>query len=64
MTEQFLRITGQCPTLDCDLQGELIAVYEIQRLPLATVTNRLVRLRPECESLAARLHTRTDVNFV
>jgi hypothetical protein len=64
ITERFLRITGQCPTLACDPQGELIAVYEIQRLPLVTVTNRLVRSRPECESLAARLHTRTDVNFV
>ena len=64
ITERFLRVTGQCPTLACDPQGELIAVYEIQRLPLITVTNRLVRSRPECESLAARLHTRTDVNFV
>ncbi len=64
ITERFLRVTGQCPTLACDPQGELIAIYEIQRLPLCAVTNRLVRSRPECESLAARLHTRTDVNFV
>jgi hypothetical protein len=64
IAERFLHVTGQCPTLACDADGELVAVYEIQRLPLAAVANRLVRSQPECESLAARLHTRTDVNFV
>jgi hypothetical protein len=55
--------TGEHPTLACDPQGEMIAVYEIEQVPLAVVTNRLIRSKPDCESLASRLHTRTDVDF-
>jgi hypothetical protein len=56
-------MTGETPTLICDPQGEMIAVYEIEQVPLTAVANRLIRSKPDCESLASRLHTRTDVNF-
>jgi hypothetical protein len=56
-------MTGEAPTLVCDPQGEMIAVYEIEQVPLTAVANRLIRSKPDCESLASRLHTRTDVNF-
>jgi hypothetical protein len=51
------------PTLACDPQGEMIAAYEIDQVPLEVVMNRLIRSKPDCESLASRLHTRTDVCF-
>ena len=51
------------PTLACDPQGEMIAAYEIDQVPLEVVMNRLIRSKPDCEALASRLHTRTDVRF-
>ncbi len=56
-------LTGELPTLVADAQGEMIVAYEIEQVPLLAVVNRLIRAKPDCESLAARLHTRTDVRF-
>jgi hypothetical protein len=63
IADRVREVTGESPTLACDPQGEMIAVYEIEKVPLAVVMNRLIRSKPDCESLASRLHTRTDVDF-
>jgi serine/threonine protein kinase len=63
IADRVAHITGEAPTLVCDPQGEMIAVYEIEQVPMTTIANRLIRSKPDCESLASRLHTRTDVNF-
>ena len=54
---------GEAPTLVTDPKGEMIAVYEIEQVPFTAIANRLIRSKPDCESLASRLHTRTDINF-
>jgi hypothetical protein len=54
---------GEAPTLVTDPVGEMIAVYEIEQVSLAAIANRLIRSKPDCETLASRLHTRTDINF-
>ncbi|HKD38396.1 MAG TPA: hypothetical protein VKB78_16395, partial [Pirellulales bacterium] len=54
---------GDPPSVVTDPKGEMIAVYEIEQVPFAAIANRLIRSKPDCESLAARLHTRTDINF-
>jgi ubiquinone biosynthesis protein UbiJ len=41
----------------------MIAAYELEQVPLEIVMNRLIRSKPDCETLASRLHTRTDVDF-
>ncbi len=57
------KMLDEAPSLTLDPHGEMTAVYEIEQVPLEVAMNRLIRSKPDCESLAARLHTRTDVNF-
>jgi hypothetical protein len=54
---------GDPPSLVIDSKGEMVAVYEIEQVPFSAIANRLIRSKPDCETLAARLHTRTDINF-
>ena len=57
------KLLDEAPSLALDPHGEMTAAYEIEQVPLEVAMNRLIRSKPDCESLAARLHTRTDVNF-
>lgn len=63
LSSRVAQMTGELPTQICDPQGEMLAIYEIEKVPLTIITNRLIRSKPDCESLASRLHTRTDVRF-
>jgi hypothetical protein len=54
---------GSPATVAFDSDGDLIACYEVQRLPLATVAASLIDKRTHCAQIASRLHTRRDVDW-
>ena len=55
--------SGQMPTVLPGAGGDLVLCYEVEQIPLSQVAATLVDHRPDVAEIAARLHTRIDVNW-
>jgi hypothetical protein len=53
---------GEDPTTVAGSWQEAMLCYEVEQLTLDEIA-RFLTSRPDCEELAARLHTRIDVNW-
>jgi len=53
----------QMPTVLPDPGGELILCYEVEQMSLCAVAAALIHHRPDLAEIAARLHTRIDVDW-
>ncbi len=63
VAEQFSRQLSQAPTVVSDPENDLFLCYEGEQLPLRRVAAAVIDRRPENVELAARLHTRVDVDW-
>jgi len=52
---------GHAPSVIPATVGEIVTCIEAERVPLDTVTMRLLKDRPDSIEYASRLHTRTDI---
>jgi hypothetical protein len=53
----------QRPTVQADVDCDLLACCEVENVPLDGVAAKLVEDAPQCTELARRLHTRVDVEW-
>jgi hypothetical protein len=63
LTEAVTRIAGHAPSVVVDGANDPALCYEIGGLPLWEVAASLVDGQPHCAALAARLHTRCDIEW-
>jgi hypothetical protein len=57
-------VTSHAPSIVIDPASEPALCYEVASLPLWAVAASLVEDQPHCAQLAARLHTRCDIEWL
>ena len=57
------RVLEEEVTLSTDPRGELIACCEVESLSAEGIAAQFVKQRPDCREMAARLHTRVNVDW-
>ena len=63
LVKMIERLARQTPTAVETTRTEVSICYEVQKLSLPTVGLSLIHDRPDCPEIAARIHTRKDVNW-
>lgn len=63
LLNELLHRVEDDPTIVHDPHGGFAVGYEVEDLPLESVFTLLMRCKADCQELAARLHTRTDIEW-
>ncbi len=61
--EKFREAIGDPATAVPGAWHEALVCYEAESLTLDRIAGRFLRVRPDCQELASRLHTRIDVSW-
>jgi eukaryotic-like serine/threonine-protein kinase len=64
LAQAVTEVTSRAPSLVVDPAGEPVLCYEVAGMPLANAAASLVENQPHCAQLAARLHTRCDIDWL
>jgi len=64
LAQSVTNITSQAPSVVVDATVEPVLCYEIGSLPLINAAASIVDGQPHCAALAARLHTRCDIEWL
>jgi hypothetical protein len=63
LQEEVQLACGDNASVVSDGGNQVLLCYDVEQLSLEAVTGRFLKSLPDCQELAARLHTRTDVNW-
>jgi hypothetical protein len=64
LAQAVTEVTSRAPSLVVDPAGEPVLCYEVAGMPLTNAAASLVENQPHCAQLAARLHTRCDIDWL
>jgi hypothetical protein len=63
LARRIEHVAGERVSVSIEPEGEVKLCYEIEDLPWEGIQNKLIRQRHDCRELAARLHTRINVEW-
>ena len=64
MQQLIENAVDETPTTVLDDDRDIVFCHEAEQIGLVDVANKLIEYRPYCADIAARIHTRTDVDWI